>query len=171
MNTSQSFLSVEFMPLNGSIIKKKKKSRINNGRATNDLVHSAYVDTNDSVFPLILQIYTPEKSRIADITYGKGVFWKHGTLKKYDLFFSDLKQTGLPKDVRGGVDSRDLPYENNYFDAVVFDPPYMHTPGGTAHNGHQNFETYYANNKEDHAIQLKQNSHPKYHEAVLDLYF
>jgi hypothetical protein len=40
----------------------------------------------------------------------------------------------------------------------------MHTPGGTAHNGHQNFEQYYQNNSAS-------NGEKKYHEAVLDLYF
>ena len=45
----------------------------------------------------------------------------------------------------------------------MFDPPYMHTPGGTAHVNHQNFEGYYRNNRASSAS--------KYHEAVLDLYF
>src|SRR5207302_2024538 len=45
------------------------------------------------------------------------------------------------------------------------DPPYMHTPGGTAHDGHQNFEHYYKNNGTGN------NGGKKYHEAVLDLYF
>ena len=40
----------------------------------------------------------------------------------------------------------------------------MHTPGGTAHNGHQNYEGYYQNNATSHST-------AKYHEAVLDLYF
>ena len=40
----------------------------------------------------------------------------------------------------------------------------MHTPGGTAHQNHQNFELYYVNNGAS-------NSEKKYHEAVLDLYF
>ncbi len=44
---------------------------------------------------------------------------------------------------------------------MVFDPPYMHTPGGTAHDGHQNFEQYYKNNGEKLTAL-------KYHEAVLD---
>jgi hypothetical protein len=39
----------------------------------------------------------------------------------------------------------------------------MHTPGGTAHVGHQNYEGYYKNNKAS--------SEKKYHEGVLDLYF
>ncbi len=39
----------------------------------------------------------------------------------------------------------------------------MHTPGGTAHVNHQNYEGYYRNNESS--------SRKKYHEAVLDLYF
>jgi len=62
-----------------------------------------------------------------------------------------------------GVDCKRLPYPPDDLDCVVFDPPYMHTPGGSAHVGHQNFEAYYQNNAA--------NSVKKYHEAVLDLYF
>ena len=43
------------------------------------------------------------------------------------------------------------------------DPPYMHSPGGTAHVDHQNFEEYYGNNGAG--------SDKKYHDAILDLYF
>lgn len=41
----------------------------------------------------------------------------------------------------------------------------MHTPGGTAHVGHQNYEQYYGNNAADNGTTKK------YHEAVLELYF
>lgn len=41
----------------------------------------------------------------------------------------------------------------------------MHTPGGTAHVNHQNYEDYYRNNAASNG------SGKKYHEAVLDLYF
>jgi hypothetical protein len=50
-------------------------------------------------------------------------------------------------------------------DCVVLDPPYMHTPGGTAHVNHQNYEGYYRNNGTDNG------TGEKYHEAVLALYF
>lgn len=157
--------------------KPKKTGRVNRGRATNDLVHSAYQAPNDVVFPLILELYVPWGGRIADVTYGKGVFWRRVDTGKYDINASDLKKDGLPKGCRGGIDSRRLPYEDNSFDCVVFDPPYMHTPGGTAHNGHQNFEGYYANNTgQDHELVQQGLDEtggmlPKYHEAVLDLYF
>jgi len=77
------------------------------------------------------------KSTVADVTYGKGVFWKDIPKDRYKL---------LPTDLKDGVDCRNLPYKDGEIDCVVFDPPYMHTPGGTAHVNHQNYESYYENN-------------------------
>lgn len=157
--------------------KPKKTLRVNTGRATNDLVHSAYQDTNDVVFPRILRLYVPEGVAVADVTYGRGVFWRRVETGKYDLHASDLKRNGVPYGCRAGVDSRRLPYGDCSMEAVVFDPPYMHTPGGTAHNGHQNYEQYYANNEEpgdgvtQQILEETNGNPPKYHEAVLDLYF
>lgn len=136
-------------------VKAKKTSRVARGIATNDLVFSAYVGTNDEVFPNVLKLYVPRGSKIADVTFGQGVFWKQVEKGAYKV---------RPSDIKLGVDCRALPYENTSFDCVVFDPPYMHTPGGTAHQNHQNFELYYVNNGAS-------NSEKKYHEAVLDLYF
>lgn len=135
------------------IAKPKRKSP--DGIATNDLVFSAYQATNDLVFPKILSLYVRKGSTVADITFGKGVFWKSVPKKAYKLLATDLAT---------GVDSRKLPYKANSIDCIVFDPPYMHTPGGTAHSGHQNYEKYYGNNRAGVGER-------KYHEAVLDLYF
>ncbi len=157
------------------IKKPAKTSRVNNGIATNDLVHSAYQGTNDEIFPFILQLYVAEESSVADVTYGRGVFWKRVDKSRYKLSASDLKTDGLAQGCVGAVDSRRLPYQDCSFDAVIFDPPYMHTPGGTAHNGHQNYEAYYANNADidvsDDDLEQSNDSPPKYHEAVLDLYY
>ena len=136
-------------------VKPKKTTRVARGAATNDLVFSAYTGTNDDVFPNVLKLYVPPGSKIADVTFGQGVFWKKVEKGLYKI---------RPSDIRLGVDCRALPYENASFDCVIFDPPYMHTPGGTAHQNHQNFELYYVNNGAS-------NGEKKYHEAVLDLYF
>jgi len=130
----------------------KRKSP--DGISTNNLVHSAHIGSNDKVFPYVLSLYVPLGSTVADVTYGKGVFWRNVPENAYKL---------LPTDIKTGVDCRSLPYEDESIDCVVFDPPYMHTPGGTAHVNHQNYEDYYRNNK---AV-----SNKKYHEAILDLYF
>lgn len=139
----------------GAVVKPKKTGRVARGVATNELIFSARQATNDEVFPDILKLYLPEGSLVADVTYGKGVFWKQVPKGSYDVRATD---------VRTGVDCRKLPYGDTTFDCVVFDPPYMHTPGGTAHQNHQNFELYYYNN-------ATENGSKKYHEAVLDLYF
>ena len=134
--------------------KRKRKSPA--GIATNELVFSAYQGSNDQVFQHVVFLYVAPGSKVADITYGRGVFWRKIPKDRYELLATDLSR---------GVDSRDLPYENESLDCVVFDPPYMHTPGGTAHVNHQNYEGYYRNNK------ALNGSEKKYHEAVLDLYF
>ena len=130
---------------------KRKKP---DGIATNELLFSSYICTNDEIFPQILNMYVSPNSKVADITYGRGVFWKNVKKEDYDFH---------PSDIKTGIDCRNLPYDDESFDCIVFDPPYMHTPGGTAHSNHQNYEQYYQNN----AI----SSDKKYHEAVLDLYF
>jgi DNA methylase len=134
--------------------RKKKTRKSPKGKATNDLVLSAYVESNDKVFPHIASLYLPLGSKVADVTFGRGVFWKRIPKDAYQLLATDLKD---------GVDCRELPYASGEFDGVVFDPPYMHTPGAGAHENHQNFEKYYRNNVTT--------SEKKYHEAVLDLYF
>ena len=125
------------------------------GRSTNNLVFSAYHGTNDLLFPVVMRLYVKPGSKVADITYGRGVFWKSVPKGLYELKATDLKR---------GVDCRNLPYEDSALDCVVFDPPYMHTPGGGAHTNHQNYESYYRNNETPNGLTQK------YHEAVLELY-
>src|ERR1700730_1348229 len=57
-------------------VKAKKTTRVARGVATNDLVFSASTGTNDEVFPNVLNLYVPSGSKIADVTFGQGVFWK-----------------------------------------------------------------------------------------------
>src|SRR5215210_6144647 len=125
------------MTTEGSHTAKNKKRKAPDGVATNQLVVTAYQGNNDEVFPKVLSLYVAPGSTIADVTYGKGVFWRNVPKDRYILLATDLES---------GTDSRCLPYEDSSLDALVFDPPYMHTPGGTAHVNHQNFEGYYQNN-------------------------
>jgi hypothetical protein len=135
--------------------KGKRPRKSPAGVSTNDLVFTAHVGTSADIFPQILRLYLPPGSTVADVTYGKGVFWKNVAPGLFEVLKSDIKQ---------GTDCRRLPYDDGLLDCVVFDPPYMHTPGGTAHEGHQNYESYYKNNGCNQ-------TEKKYHEAVLDLYF
>lgn len=134
---------------------RKTSRRVRNGKPSNALVFSCAQASNEELFPELLKLYVAPKSVIADITYGRGVFWNRVDRKLYKV---------LATDIATGTDCRNLPYADASIDCVVFDPPYMHTPGGSAHVGHQNYEQYYKNNGTTHATK-------KYHEAVLDLYF
>ena len=131
--------------------------RVHNGAPTNDLVLSAYADGNERTFPRVLDLYVIPGSVVADVTYGKGVFWRHVPEGRYELRATDIQD---------GVDCRDLPYADGEIDCVILDPPYMHSPGGTAHqtDSYSPFEAHYRNNGSGNRTASK------YHEAVLDLY-
>ncbi len=131
------------------------RRRVRNGQPTNELVFSAYVGGNEDTFPHILDLYVAPGSLVADVTFGKGVFWRKVPEERYEL---------LATDIQTGVDCRDLPYEDGTIDCVVIDPPYMHSPGGTAHTVHQAFEQHYRNNGTGNR------TNKKYHEAVVELY-
>ncbi len=126
-----------------------------NGKPTNALVFSAALDGNDRVFPRILQLYVAPGSIVADVTHGKGVFWRRVPKGLFRLRASDIQD---------GIDCRQLPYTDGEIDCVVLDPPYMHSPGGTAHTGHAAFEDHYRNNGSGNRTD------GKYHEAVIALY-
>lgn len=139
------------------------KTRTANGITTSNLVFSSCCGNNADLFPQILQLYVEPKSKIADVTYGKGVFWKNVDLSRYRFF---------PSDIKTGTDCRKLPYEANSMDCVVLDPPYMEglyrrEVSHMAGNGnYASFREAYSNGEAYH-----QENAPKYHDAVLDLYF
>jgi hypothetical protein len=105
----------------------------------------------------VLSLYVNKGSRVADVTFGKGVFWAHVPRQDYQILATDLRHGTY------GTDCRSLPYKDSSIDCVVFDPPYMHT-ARTAHVGHQRFEENYRNNASQNG------SSKKYHDAVVELY-
>lgn len=143
---------------------QEKKKRIVTGKSSTDLVFSAYVRNNEEIFPLILSLYVPVGAEIADVTYGKGVFWKRINQADYHLRFSDIKM---------GIDCRNLPYDNQTMDCVVLDPPYMEgfyrrNNDHLAGNGtFSSFREAYS----DGSIYEQKAGAPKYHDAVLDMYY
>jgi hypothetical protein len=140
---------------------KPRTRRPAEGVATSEVTLSAHVAGNAEVFPQVLALHVPDGATIADVTYGKGVFWQQVEPSRYHL---------LPSDLKTGVDCCQLPYDENSLDCVVLDPPYMEglfrrsasqlAGGGT----HAAFRDHYSNGK-------RTGGGPKYHEAVLDLYF
>ena len=142
---------------------EKKKRKAPAGEPTTQLIVSAYVGDNASIFPQVLELHVRKHARIADVTYGKGVFWRNVRMEDYDLHTSDISD---------GTDCRHLPYESESFDCVVLDPPYMEgfyrkddsikAGSGT----YQAFREHYANGEEE----PNQNG-AKWHGAVSQMYF
>ena len=132
------------------------------GYASTNLVFSAYVGGNAEIFPSILNLHVTDGAKIADVTFGKGVFWRKVDTQNYDLH---------PSDIEEGIDCRNLPYENKSFDAVVFDPPYMEgffRKGNTTKAGtgtYNAFRNHYSNGHEE-----PKNGGGKWHAAVTELY-
>lgn len=85
---------------------------------TNDSpILTGRVGTNADLFPFILKMYVAEGAIVADVTYGRGVFWRNVEKDRYQLKATDLQD---------GVNFCALPYESASIDALVLDPPYMH---------------------------------------------
>jgi len=128
--------------------------------ASISLILSAHVCQNARLFADILRLHVPRGSKVADVTYGKGTFWKEVDPTHYTL---------LPSDLNSGVDCRKLPYGDGSIDAVVLDPPYMEgffrrAVSQLAGSGsHAPFREHYSSS-------AMTTSGPRYHAAVLSLY-
>jgi hypothetical protein len=137
------------------------------GQSTSDLIMSAYLSGNAEVFANILELHVPEGSIVADVTWGKGVFWQNVLKDKYKL---------LATDISTGVDCRKLPYQNQSIDCVVLDPPYMEgfyrkEASQKAGSGtHYSFSDAYSNGNEINE-DTENTGTKKWHAAVTDIYF
>ena len=138
----------------------KRRRRTQGGISTSDVITSAHVGGNADVFLQILQLHVPHGAIVADVTWGKGVFWQKVREGLYDVRATDISM---------GVDCRDLPYHNGEIDCVVLDPPYMegfYRDRGSQKAGggsHSTFREHYSNGDERPA-------RLKWHAAVTDLY-
>lgn len=145
-------------------MKEMMRRRSPGGQATTNVVLSSHIGTNAPVFRDILRLFVPIGSTVADVTWGKGTFWSQVPDGLYDVKATDIQM---------GVDCRDLPYEDGSIDAVVLDPPYMeglfrkdttHMAGSGTHSA---FRDRYSDSQATEHIE----GAPKWHDAVLDLYF
>lgn len=148
--------------------------RVQGGVATSKLLASARVGENAGLFADILALHVPEGATIADVTFGRGTFWKKVPADRYRVLASDLSlPAGLIRrrgfEYTDGVDCRQLPYADASMDCIVLDPPYMegffrrdasHLAGGGTHAA---FRAAYSRVG-------PQTGGPKWHEAVVDLY-
>jgi hypothetical protein len=133
------------------------------GVATTDLTLSAHVASNAEVFAQLMALHVPGGSRVADVTWGKGAFWRQIPDGRYEVLATDLQT---------GVDCRALPYAVGEIDALVLDPPYMEglfrreTTQLAGSGSHAAFRGRYS----DGAATVPGTDGPRWHEAVLSLY-
>lgn len=136
------------------------------GVATTDVTLSAHVASNAEVFAQILALHVPEGSRVADVTWGRGAFWRRVPTDRYQLLATDLQT---------GVDCRHLPYSDAEIDAVVLDPPYMEGlfRRSAAHLAGSGTHAAFRGRYSDGAASgpgADGADGPRYHDAVLALY-
>ena len=84
-------------------------------------ITTAKIGDNSDLFPDILKLYTNPGDTVIDVTYGKGVFWRKVDTSNFNF---------IPSDIMGGIDYNSLPYQNEFADALILDPPYMGHNGG-----------------------------------------
>ena len=143
------------------------QKRTQGGETTSDLIVSAFVGGNAEIFPGILELHVPKGALIADVTYGKGVFWRN---IPDDLYI--VKAT----DIASGVDCRNLPYADSSIDCVVLDPPYMEGFYRKANSqkagsgSHTSFRDAYSNGNEINGDSENKGT-ARWHGAVTDMYF
>jgi hypothetical protein len=158
-------------------LSEQQPCRVQGGEPTTDVIVSSYITGNAEVFANILKLYVPKNSIIADVTYGKGVFWQKVLVNQYRLLFSDIDAKVQidpihQVEVKTGIDSRALPFQDNSLDCMMFDPPYMeglfrssvnHLAGAGTHSA---FRHHYSNGR----ATKHENALPKWDDAVVDLY-
>jgi len=141
--------------------------RVQGGETTSDLIVSAYVGGNAEVFPKILALHVPIGSVVADVTWGKGVFWRNVPDGLYKVKATDIAM---------GVDCRNLPYDDGSIDCVVLDPPYMEgfyrkqAEQKAGSGTYASFRESYSNGNEVNEDE-KNTGAKKWHAAVTDMYF
>ena len=99
--------------------------------ATTNPVEALVRGNNADLIKQVARLYATEKDTIADVTYGKGAFWKK--TPHLNVTGSDLLT--VPE---RPYDFRNLPYGDRSYDIVVYDPPYLIAPGNFMADGQYN---------------------------------
>lgn len=89
-----------------------------------DPVLSVVTGNNGHLIAEVARLHTLTGKQVADVTYGKGVFWRKMDLSTFTLLTSDLETECMIN-----ADFRHLPYADASLDVVVLDPPYIHSVG------------------------------------------
>jgi hypothetical protein len=101
-----------------------------------DFVFSSITGDNSVLISQVAKLYLKPGDVVADVTYGKGIFWKKIDVDQFEFHSSDLLTC------ENKYDFRKLPYPKGVFDIMVLDPPYSHHPGKMMVNdNYKNAET------------------------------
>ncbi len=87
-------------------------------------LYTAHLGNNADLIRAVSDFYVASGQQVADVTYGKGAFWRKTDTTRFSLHVSDI--VTCPDALH---DFRDLPYKTGSIDHVIFDPPYMHNAG------------------------------------------
>lgn len=107
---------------------------------------TARIGGNARLIAEAFSLYVPKGSKVADITYGRGVWWKELDEGDYDLWKSDLAPASFDTGIRQANFHHLAEHPDRFFDVVLFDPPYMH--GGKTVK--QSINKCYLNENESH---------------------
>ncbi len=111
----------------------------------------------------VAKLYIADGAHVADVTYGKGAFWRKTDTSRFRLLGSDLYPSNL-ECVK--ADFRALPYGDGSLDVVVLDPPYIHSPG------HHMTDKRYNNKHTDDAWRIETAStHGMYHRDIMSEFY
>lgn len=96
------------------------------------MIYTGHSGTNADMIADAAKLYIADGARVADVTFGKGAFWRKADLSRFTLIPSDLRRVGKGVLL---IDFRSLPYRNGSIDTIILDPPYIHNPGRHITNG------------------------------------
>jgi len=108
-------------------------------------VRTLYRGTNADLLVDVARLYIPDGALVADVCWGRGVFWQRTDAARFTLLGSDVdtdriraaagvetpqwQLVTVPGPTFLVADCGRLPYRNQCLDALVLDPPYMHRAG------------------------------------------
>jgi hypothetical protein len=118
----------------GRRFRQRHGKRVNRTRRIRRLAAAPVVSvahgTNADLIRQVCKLHLGPTDTIADLTYGRGVFWKGvATTIHARLTASDLVITASAV---ASHDFRATPYADKSFDVAVLDPPYVHTTNSHA---------------------------------------
>ena len=105
---------------------------------------SVHWSNNAAVIAQLADFYIKDGQRVADVTYGRGAFWRQTDTSRFDFRPTDLiPNLDIDPPHAKQADFRRLPYSDSSMHLVVFDPPFVAHPPRPCMNRITKLESYY----------------------------